>query len=93
MNNEGDTQGNSEWLKEFNLALDDTVKCDSCANRAVWYVKVKCCDGIVFCCMTCLADAGTTIEIMIMQGRRVLCASCKEYSNPSGWFGTPKRLY
>lgn len=94
MSNEGSIQGNSDWLKTYNIALEDVVNCDTagCGKKALFYAKVTCCGGVLFVCSECLVGASHTIEIMIRQGQKIQCASCLEFNNPYGWMGTPKRL-
>lgn len=86
--------GNSDWLKEYNLLLEDALPCDSddCDNEATCYAQVRCCGAVLIACYACMEKAVRLTEWMINRRRVITCAGCNERNAPKGWMTDPYKL-
>jgi len=86
--------GNSEWLGEFNLLLEDRVNCDSaqCLNEAVFFSKTNCCESVMLACTPCMIEAGKSLELMIKRQDGIKCSNCNKVVPARGWLSIPNRL-
>ena len=91
---ENKIQGNIDWLKTYNLALEDTVSCDTadCEREATHYARVKCCGAVIVGCEPCLREAYGTVLWMIKHNKFVTCQGCGKHSRPQGWLSKPEKL-
>lgn len=94
MSDENRTQGNSEWLKTYGLALVDRVPCDTvkCDKDATMYAQVKCCGAVVINCRSCMMNAYRALNWMMRVGETVLCHQCHTRNDPRNWLSLPKKL-
>jgi hypothetical protein len=94
VNDENKPQGNSYWLKEYGLLLEDKVPCDSknCEEDAVFYAKTSCCGVVFFACHQCMVDAAKTVELAVKKANAIECIGCKKYVPAKEWLGKPEKL-
>jgi hypothetical protein len=91
---ENKMQGNIEWLKTYNLGLEDVVSCDTveCSNPATYYAKVKCCGAVLISCEPCMHNAYKVVTFMVKSNKAVVCQGCNKPNNPKGWLSRPVKL-
>ena len=94
MRSENEPQGNTEWLQEFNLALEDRVPCDSedCPNDAIYFTRVGCCNAVLLACRGCMINAGKVVQHMVMRRKAITCSGCGKQCNPMNWMSQPQKL-
>ena len=94
MSDENKMQGNVDWLKSYNLALEDKVGCDtnSCTNEAEYYAQVKCCNAVIISCEECIRKAYKLVLWMLKQNKAVVCEECNQSNDPRGWLSRPSKL-
>lgn len=94
MSEENKPQGDSDWLKEFNLALQDIVDCDTigCEFPATHYAKVKCCGAVSICCEDCMEKSLRAVLAMIQTQQRITCKYCHRTNDPQGWVSSPVEI-
>ena len=87
-------QGNIEWLKTYDLDLEDVVSCDTvgCEKPATHYAQVKCCGAVLIGCKDCLHNAYKVVMWMMRKGEFVTCQACKKKNPPNGWLSRPEKL-
>ena len=84
--NEFKPQGDSEWLKEFGLALEDRVDCDRChENPAMVWTVVKCCNSALLLCNDCKENIYHGLVQKVSDNETVECSWCHKQNNPRGW--------
>lgn len=94
MNDENKTQGNSEWLETYGLALEDRVSCDSadCNDSGVLFSKVSCCGAVLIACDECMHKAAQLVMWMMHNGKAIVCEGCGAKCSPKGWMSKPEKL-
>lgn len=94
MQDDNKTQGNSDWLKAYGLALEDRVPCDSedCDGNAGYYSQVSCCGAVLLACTACMKQAGKTVIWMLHHNKEIVCDACGKRNNPKGWMSAPEKL-
>lgn len=92
--NENKPQGNIEWLKTYNLDLEDVVSCDTvdCKEPATHYAKVKCCGAVLIGCQPCMSNAYKVVLWMIKSNKSISCQGCGKSNPPQGWLTRPEKL-
>ena len=91
---ENKMQGNIDWLKTYNLDLEDVVSCDTldCKKPATHYAQVRCCNAVIIGCKDCLHDAYKVVLWMVKQSKPIVCQGCKKSNRPEGWLSRPQKL-
>lgn len=91
---ENTPQGNSEWLKTFNLNLEDKVTCDTegCDGVGGWWTKVSCCDKVFIFCNECVKKNHLFIAWLAASNKVVVCKHCHTERSPIGWQTRPEQL-
>lgn len=87
MSEENKPQGSAEWLKSFDIALEDKVTCDglTCSHGAAVYMKTRCCGEVIFACPDCLQSAQQTIIRLIAARQLIMCLMCGSPNSPRTW--------
>lgn len=91
---ENKMQGNIDWLKTYNLDLDDVVSCDTldCKRPATHYAHVKCCNAVIIGCQPCLHESYKVVLWMVQHNKPIRCQGCHKTNKPQGWLSKPEKL-
>lgn len=94
VSNENKPQGNIDWLKTYDLALEDKVSCDGerCGNQATHYLATVCCGSVVLCCWTCIEQSFTMLLSLLSRHKMLQCRVCGSNNNPREFFTKPAKL-
>lgn len=87
-------QGNTQWLVEEGLLLEDRVSCDTdgCPRKGTHFTRVRCCQSVMVSCLPCLNEAFKGLLALIQQGNLVTCVRCGETNPATGWLERPKEV-
>jgi hypothetical protein len=87
-------QGNSEWLKTYNLSLEDRVECDakSCKNEATLWFTTNCCGVVHIACQSCYDVTLSALKVYILTGTPARCINCSMRWDPNKWLNGPHPL-
>lgn len=91
---EGAPVGDSEWLKSYDLALEDKVACDTkaCPREGAVFNKVNCCGNVGIFCRPCMVVRIRSALDALKAGREVRCGNCNKVSSPSNWLTKPQEI-
>lgn len=94
MNAENQPIGNSDWLKEFHLDLEDRVGCDSnnCDSDSTMFVRYMCCNSINLSCELHMSQFVQRLLGMNERGIFAKCPNCKRHVPPLRLIFKPESL-